>query len=69
MNERREDVPHTAVLWLKFEVHEKLPTGELRGQPVQQGERIFKLEGHDKFICIRKLNELLASLANEKEGG
>jgi hypothetical protein len=29
--QRRENVPHIAVLWLKFEVHEKVEeTGECR---------------------------------------
>lgn len=64
--ERRETAPHTAVLWVRFEVHEKIPnTGELRGMAVERGERVFKVEGEDKFICIRKLNELLEKMNNE----
>lgn len=66
---RREDVPHVAVLFVRFEVHEKLPSGELRGTAVDQGERVFKVEGADRFICVRRLNELLASLRNEQAPG
>lgn len=60
--QRREDVPHTAVLWIRYEVHEKLPSGELRGMAVDKGEKICKIEGADKFICQRKLNEFLEGL-------
>jgi hypothetical protein len=63
--QRRENVPHIAVLWLKFEVHEKVEeTGECRGMPVHAGERLYKIEGADKFICIQKLNELLGVIQN-----
>jgi hypothetical protein len=60
--ERRENVPHVAVLHISYEVHEKLPSGELRGMPVTRGTRISKVEGEDRFICLRNLNELLASI-------
>jgi hypothetical protein len=60
---RRDDVPHTTVLWVRFEVHEKFTSGELRGSPVVKGERVFTVDGADRFICERRLNELLQGLS------
>lgn len=62
--ERREDVPHRAVLWVRYEVHEVLEGGELRGLPVEQGERVFSVDGADRHICLRRLGEKLQELKN-----
>ena len=65
----RDDVPHTAVLWVRFEVHEKMPSGDLRGSPRVKGEQVFKVEGADRFICERRLNELLQELSHGRTPG
>lgn len=56
-----ERAPHKAVIFVRAEVHEVLPTGECSGRPVYKiVEFPLALDGADKNICIRKLNELLA---------
>lgn len=62
--QRREMEPHTAVLWVEYEVHEKLLSGELRGMPVDKGKLIFKIEGVDKAICLNKLHAFFESMKN-----
>lgn len=64
--ERRETEPHVAVLHVSWELHERLPTGELRGMCVEQGKCTLKVEGHDRLICLRKLNELLTEYGLNK---
>lgn len=57
------EAPHRAILWIQAEVHELLKTGECSGMAKYKIERfpVF-LDGADKFIAIRKLNELLAEV-------
>jgi hypothetical protein len=59
---RNEQAPHTAILWITFEVQQRLPTGEVSGMPVHKGQQVFKIEGGDRMIAIRKLNELLEQI-------
>jgi hypothetical protein len=62
----REDVPHAAVLWVRFEVHEVLPDGQLRGSPVATGEKVYKIEGPDRQLCLCRLEEALGGLKGEQ---
>lgn len=60
---RNPTAPHTAVIWVTVEVHEKLPSGEMMGNPIRKEKKVFAIEGQDQFICERKLNEFLAETA------
>lgn len=57
-----ESRPHTAVLFLTIEVHEKLPSGEMGGIASHKEKKVLALDGADKHICMRKLNELIEEL-------
>lgn len=54
--------PHTALLLINTEIHEKLPTGELEGIPKHTGKRVVAIDGVDKNDCQRKMNEALQEL-------
>jgi hypothetical protein len=58
-----DTVPHRAVIWLQAEVHELLSTGECAGTPITTIKRfpVF-LDGQDRFMAERKLNDLLAEI-------
>lgn len=58
--------PHKAVLWIKYEVHDVLPTGECSGRPSERGDKVFEINGADRAICVRKLHEALAMLEKSK---
>lgn len=57
-----DKAPHRAVLFVRAEVHEVLATGECSGRPVYRLEVPVQLDGADKHICVRKLNEVLEGL-------
>jgi len=61
-----DEAPHRAVIWITAEVHELLKTGECSGMPKYKVERFpVYIDGADKFIAIRKLNELLAEVKEQ----
>ncbi len=58
-----ETRPHKAVLWVCAEVHEVTPQGECSGRQVYKIDRFpLAIDGADKAITIRKLNEVLEAL-------
>ncbi len=67
------DQPHKAILLIKLEVHNILPTGECSGRPVTVAElKQYNLRpaftktvnGFDRHECLRKLSEILNQLEN-----
>ena len=63
--------PHRALLTIKIEVHDVLPTGEFSGQPVDlktqseygvKGVSRIQIEGYDLDNCLRKVKEALERL-------
>lgn len=60
LSQTDDTAPHTAVVRIYVEVHEKLPTGELSGRICEKRDPvILAVEGSDKFICTRRLNEMM----------
>jgi len=64
---------YKAILLVRLEVHEVLPSGECQGQPVPLTELqehnlkskfTITLEGFDKDDCLRKLKEKLDEFGN-----
>lgn len=63
---RNEKAPHRAVIHIQAEVHELLPTGECSGRPTVKIARFpIYLDGADRFIAERKLNELLEEVKTQ----
>ncbi len=57
---KNDDAPHRAIVWVEAEVHELTKHGECTGSPKFRIERFpIYLDGADKFIAIRQVNELL----------
>lgn len=54
--------PHVAAIFINTEVHEKMPTGELTGNPVYETKAILSIEGVDFDLCIRKLNDFIEEM-------
>lgn len=57
-----ENAPHKCVILVKAVVYEVLPSGECSGIPVEQQDKILQIDGQDKFIAIRKMNEFLEEI-------
>jgi len=58
-----DDSPHRAIIWVEAEVHELTPHGECSGMPKTRVARFpLYVDGLDRFICTRKLNETLEHL-------
>lgn len=58
-----DQAPHRAVVWVQAEVHEVTKYGECSGMPKYRVERFpVSVDGADKNIAIRKLNEVLEGL-------
>ena len=58
-----EEAPHRAVIWIQAEVYDLLKTGECSGMARHKIERFpIYLDGEDRNMAIRKLNELLAEM-------
>ena len=53
---------HKVVIWLKAEVSEVLSDGNISGVPVHNTSKLIAIEGEDRFIAIRKLNELVEKI-------
>lgn len=55
-----ESAPHRAVLFIRAEVHEVTPRGDCSGRPVVRIQEFpLAVEGKDRHICERRLNEIL----------
>lgn len=55
-----DKAPHKAVIFVRAEVHEANAAGECSGRPVYRVKEFpVCIDGADKHICIRKLNEQL----------
>lgn len=55
--------PHRAVIFIQAEVHELLSTGECSGRPVVKIKQFpVYLDGPDRWMAERRLNELLAEV-------
>lgn len=54
-----ESAPHTAILFIKVEMHKVLSTGELAGEVTEAKRVQFAIEGQDKNDCQKKLEECL----------
>jgi hypothetical protein len=58
--------PHRAIITIYAEVHELIPgTGECHGVPQAKIKKLVTLDGQDKPITIRKLNELLQEIVKQ----
>jgi hypothetical protein len=57
--------PHRAVIIIQAEVHEVMPGGHCRGVPVHKDRKVLALDGQDRYITIRRLNELLQELSQK----
>lgn len=54
---------HRCVLFLRAEVHEVTKRDECSGRPVYKvPEMVLRIDGADKHIALRKLNEAIAEL-------
>ena len=62
MIEQNELAPHKTVIWLKAITYEVLPSGECSGIPVMKKEEQLQVDGQDKFLCIRRTNEVLEEI-------
>lgn len=52
--------PHRAILWIRAEVHELLPSGECAGRPANEIKQFaLSLDGLDLSQATLKLNTLL----------
>jgi hypothetical protein len=51
--------PHTAVVTLRVQVFQKLPTGDLTGMVVEDKQVILGLHAQDHPLCVRRSNELI----------
>lgn len=61
--------PHAAVITIEANVYDKRPTGELSGNVVTRIKKFYlTLDGSDRFICERRLNEVLADLKSRCRG-
>lgn len=57
------DAPHRAILWIRAEVHEVTKHGECSGSVKYRVEEFpLYVDGLDRNLCVRKLNELLAEV-------
>ncbi len=54
--------PHTGLIFLAAEIHEKLPSGECSGNPVYKTSATLAVDGCDYEMCLRKLNEFIAEM-------
>jgi hypothetical protein len=57
--------PHKALITILIEVHEVLPSGECRGMQVHKDRKQLILTGQDRYITIRRLNELLQEIQSK----
>lgn len=58
-----DNQPHAAVITIEANVYDKRPTGELSGNVVTKIKKFhLKVEGADRVICEKRLNEILAEL-------
>lgn len=57
--------PHTCVFFIEAEIHEKLHTGDLSGNPVHKEKKIFAIDAVNKDICIRRMNEFFNEVAKQ----
>lgn len=63
---QNDEAPHRAVIWVEAEVHELTPHGECSGMPKFRIERFpLYVDGLDRLIATRKLNELLEHLKTQ----
>lgn len=63
---RNPSAPHTIIIGIKAEIHEKLPTGEVSGDPVLQQERVVQIGVSDRSSAVSVLDDILRSL-NERQ--
>lgn len=70
-----EKAPHIAIISVKVEVQELLPTGECSGKPVaksiikEQGvtpDALATIKGYDLRDCLNKLKKKLEELNNDE---
>lgn len=60
------DAPHRAVIWVEASVQELTPHGECSGMSVFKVSKFpVYIDGMDRNIAIRKLNEFLEKLKVE----
>jgi hypothetical protein len=66
--------PHKAILAIRLEVHNLLPTGECSGHPLTNQELdeynlkpkfTLTINGFDKHECLRKLSELISQFERQ----
>lgn len=55
-----ERAPHRAIIWIRAEVHELLPSGECTGRPASEIKQFaLSLDGLDLSQATVRLNTLL----------
>jgi hypothetical protein len=63
------EAAHRAVIWLSAEVHELTKHGECAGDPKYRVERFpVYIDGLDRNLAVRKLNELFEELKSRCPG-
>lgn len=58
----RDSAPHSAVVQVRYEVHEKLADGRIQGASKSRGSVLLELRGGCRFECEAKLKEFLSQL-------
>ena len=61
---RNETARHTAIVQITVDVHECTPDGQCSGRVVENKKRAIVIEGEDRLICIRKVNEFLEKVCS-----
>jgi hypothetical protein len=56
---------HRAIIRISIDVQEVRPNGACTGRSTHKDLKVFALDGVDKFICIRQVNELLQEIAQK----
>lgn len=59
---RNEAAPHVAVISFKYQLMEKLPSGELTGDPVAQDNVLLHISGSTRAEAERKLASAIDSI-------
>ena len=64
-NRLNKNAPHQAVILIKAEVMERLPTGEVSGLPCAKDSKIITAFGKDFNQCRERVEKFLEQLPTE----
>ena len=60
-----DSVPHSAIIFVRYSIHEKRPDGLFDPTFKDKGEFTWKVDGDDLDWCKKNLNESLNALRNK----